>query len=105
MPLDSTNFEPTLLDDLCGAKAYIAQHGWCQRQSRNGTKVCMLGAIYEMTGGDSQVDWPRRHDACTALQHALGLEDFSEVVAWQDRPGRTVEEILKVYDLAIRANQ
>lgn len=103
MPLDSTAFAPSVLvTDLLAARDYIRARGWCQNQYHDtGGRVCALGAIRAVT--DSYTDSYNRCDAaCNALWQVLKIKlGECDIAAWNDEPGRTVENVLALYDLAI----
>lgn len=107
MPLDSTTFAPVVVVDLIAGRDYIREHGWCQHASRDGDRVCAFGGIFAVTGGHTSVGISpgdtRRTAACEDLQFALTekLGRYQSVAVWQDEPGRTVEEVLELYDFAI----
>jgi hypothetical protein len=72
------------------------EDGWSQRVMRRRGAVCMVGSL-------TITDY---EDYCSAEQsmleaiHALGYA-YSSVVAFNDDPRRTKEQVLEVYDTAI----
>lgn len=67
---------------LLRAAAYIEEHGWCQHTMRaHGGRVCMVGAVEEVTGESCSSAWTKLQDA---MEGACGH--------WNDAPGRTVAE-------------
>lgn len=75
--------------DAKAAADYIREHGWCQGITRNEKGgVCMYGAS-EFCGA-----------ACGGvyLDEAVREEIGMCVAGWNDKPGRTKEEVLAVFD-------
>lgn len=98
-----------LVTDLQDARKYIEEHGWCQNASFSGDRVCLFGAVFAITGKHVSTDDEirRREIACKALEKAVALKLGQEydpqtyfATVWQDEPGRTVDEIYEIYDLA-----
>lgn len=98
MPLDSVGFLTGVVADLVAGRDYIKRNGWCQHQSRDGMRVCALGGLLEVTPDNARQD-----AACVALARALraSLGQPREVAGWNDEPGRTIDDVLALYDLAI----
>lgn len=107
MPFDNAGFLTGVVADLIAGRDYIKRNGWCQNASRSGSRVCGFGGIFAVTGGHTSTpaEAARRQAACEALQRALdvkiGRVKSWSFGAWQDEPGRTVDDILALYDLAI----
>lgn len=77
--------------DAKKAADYIREHGWCQGTMRDEKgRVCAMGAT-EYCGAEN---WGQLVDA--AFRNELGGK--IGVVQFNDRPGRTVEEVLAVFD-------
>lgn len=79
-------------DVLEAAAEVIEVKGWCQKESVDGEgRVCVLGAV-------QSADLLNRHPltvrAMRALRNRLGLVQNYDVIAWNDRPGRTEGEVL-----------
>ncbi len=107
MPLDSTTFAPTtLVEDLRAAREYIATHGWCQKVSREGGRVCAVGGIFAVLGGlmcTDDVHSVRRCAAFDVLQETLARSGVPGPLSfWNDAPERTAEDVLALYDATIR---
>lgn len=84
---------------LTNARANIVNKGWCQGGNGTGPEgqVCALNALDDIVGSH------RSHEACiflrSVLHHKLGQN--RPVSNWNDEQGRTVEEVLMLYDIAI----
>lgn len=101
MPLDSVGFLTGVVAGLIAGRDYIKRNGWCQNQTRDGMRVCAYGAIFETIGPRAG---GQREEACAALQRALDAKLGHGAVAvagWNDEPGRTIDDVLALYDLAI----
>ena len=86
----------TTRETLIAARAAIVACGWAQGCYRNTRgQVCALGAIEAATGRMGAEGEP----AAAALTLAVG----GRLAAWNDAPGRTVEEVLSAFDRAIAA--
>ena len=68
---------------------YIREHGWCQRQLHDGSKSCIVGAMFRSIGG-----WPFYQERGRLERHT-GTKILS---LWNDAPGRTAEEVLQVLE-------
>lgn len=98
MPLDSTTYESQVVRDLRAGRERLVTHGWCQHQTRDGERRCALGAVLTVTMDK------RCKKASITLERALREKlsrPFVSVASWNDEPGRTVEEVLALYDFAI----
>lgn len=76
---------------LNDAATYLETHGWRQHDvGEHGSPCCVLGAIAEAAG---QGDTSNMHylAASRALHEVVGGN--TSVIAWNDAPGRTVEEV------------
>ena len=101
MPLDGTTYNPTL-EILQAAKTYIIERGWCQGSALNRAgNVCIVGAV------NMSLDWQDDTDLyCNVLWHleeTLGLPEHlsRELANWNDVKGRTVDEVLNLFDTTI----
>jgi hypothetical protein len=83
------------VDVLECALAILHKRGWCQghRMDSHG-RVCALGAI-DQTKASPML----RHAASRALERLVG---YDEVAWWNDRGGRTFEEVVELFQRAIR---
>lgn len=77
-------------DDLKAARARLAVPGvWAQSEEVNEAgRYCMYSATKSNASDD-------------VVKQALGVSYGKEVVEWNDAPGRTLDEVLAVYDKAI----
>src|SRR5437764_876044 len=96
MPFDGTQL-PLNVKTLLEAKAYMQEHGWCQRAYQTQTgEVCMMGAVRAVTKHDvylmANVEW--------FLNRALPPY-WSRVVDFNDLYTRTYEEVVAHWDRAI----
>ncbi len=72
----------------------LLTNGWCQKHERNMGQHCLIGAIKE----------ERMH---TCLVKEQAMENIESMVApswiseWNDRPGRTVDEVFDLIDRTI----
>lgn len=93
----------TTVEVLRGARALLAVHGWCQEEFLNAAGCyCAAGALNDAAGSTAQWSNGDSRDARDALKAALG--EFS-VLAWNDVPGRTVDEVLAAFDRAIATEE
>jgi hypothetical protein len=76
------------------ARSEIAREGWAQGQycGRYGG-YCLMGWPFMNVEGD---------EAMQAFARALGFENDTQATMWNDRPGRTKEEVLARMDAAIQ---
>jgi hypothetical protein len=108
--------DKTPLQLLVGAREVLANKGWCQRalarnaegesvyeDSSKAVSFCMIGALQYAGGkGFDTFSKPgvmvrgRLRRAITALYSPMGIERFN------DTEGRTKEEVLAVFDAAIK---
>jgi hypothetical protein len=96
----------TVKEVLVAARWMIDNVGWCQKNYRivNDNHVpvsfCALGAIEEVVVNSPDLIF----GAKSLLREQLGVKDanpYSYVPSWNDQAGRTKEEVLELYDLAI----
>lgn len=80
-------YQQALLD----AATYLETHGWCQNRAYDGDKSCMAGAVYRVIHGKDfvGVELPLYRQARFAIVDSIN----DLVVSWNDKPGRTVEEV------------
>lgn len=81
---------------LLDAAQYIRDHGWCQHQlmNRHGA-VCLAGALESAPG------WKNAQDAIEAVAR-LQPHASIWVSVWNDKPGRTKEEVIAVLEKAAK---
>lgn len=74
----------------------IRARGWAQRDytADNGS-VCILQAIHTVTGGTGAASEGALDVLRDRIRREFG-EDASSVPVWNDRPGRTVEDVLRI---------
>lgn len=103
MPFDGTHYitEDHIRSILRQGRARV-ERGWCQNHyeqhrrwyefGKPKASYCLLGAINE------------DEDAIIPLLHAIGLPfgDFEDLWEWNDAPERTKEEVLAVFDAALK---
>jgi hypothetical protein len=96
-------YEMTTKEVLIKARKLIEKpEAWCQGNYRhfnaNGDAVrwCPKGSLMEITCRLSVVSFS---DALGTLERALGAP---KVAVWNDTPGRTHDEVLALFDRAIR---
>lgn len=92
-------------EDAQAVKQVLQEHGWCQGGYRDSHgRVCLLGAIFYMAVIE-QID-EAEHDALVDAIRAK-LRDRMEfmlpgmivpISLWNDKPGRTVEEVYELLD-------
>ena len=88
MPFDGTELSPVTQALIKGKRRIEA--GWCQHAGRARGMVCAAVAI-----GDAPIE------SVLLFQRAIGTLHIAD---WNDAPGRTKEEVLAAYDLAISAS-
>lgn len=72
------------------AADYIESHGWIQGMwNTTDGAVCMVGALAQAVSGRA----PRKA-ATTELRRELCLGEYTTLISWNDRPGRTKDEVL-----------
>lgn len=79
-------------DVLLTAAHLLAQHGWCQRQSRSGSgALCVVAAIAAAAGGAKTLE-DRAHHALEVW--VIWHSNHDSVAEWNDAPERTKDEVL-----------
>ena len=83
------------------ARALLAKDGWCQgAYTNNNGEHCVMGAIRACT--PDYWDQQRQSlDAYLALKSVI----HQDPVVWNDQKGRTMRQVLKAFDEAIRAEE
>jgi hypothetical protein len=81
--------------DLRNAAGYLREHGWQQgSMGRKGGPMCLGGALWECVGRTRPIG---SFSAALGIGHPqepiLAL-DWGGVAYWNDRPGRTLDEVL-----------
>lgn len=78
---------PEVRDVLLGAAEVIAERGWCQgRYLDSSGAVCIEGSLRRA----AQPSHDHLFEACLAVDRNVGRD----IVAWNDAPGRTAEEVI-----------
>ena|SRR5690606_11551681 len=88
------------IDVLRRSRELIEEFGWIQ--GNYGSKevgFCSAGAICECEG--EGFPEPAVEDACDAFDDAVDGDGYYGTVSFNDAPGRTKEEVLKMFDQAI----
>lgn len=78
-------------EDAKAAAEYMREHGWCQGTLQNEQgQCCANGAM------DKAIPSVTRFiDVQNAFYRELGIKSVTD---WNDKPGRTQEEVLAVFD-------
>jgi hypothetical protein len=94
-----SSYSEQVKKDAKAAADYIREHGWIQGRyfenmpNLDGTKgngaCCVHGAMMKATNVNT---------CGTPLRYAFAREIDRDIVAWNDTPGRTKEEVLAVFD-------
>lgn len=103
----SKSAEELRLDEiLMATEANLRDHGWCQGVQRDVQgRFCLRGAllrgIESVWGGPRATNfWPAYDNLMQRLTNRT--DPTVTPVIWQDRPGRTFEEVLEAIDLVRR---
>ncbi len=94
-------FDGSKLDDVTCLLIEGHEHverGWCQGACYRDGAVCMLGALGFRNDRRPEAEPLTVQKAMTRLEHAIGTHAIG---AWNDAAGRTKEEVLRVFDIAI----
>ncbi len=99
----------TIKEILLAARTLILQ-GWClgtyardvnghpvSPQHVTATSFCMMGAIWRVSPGFDRY----KHGAMGQLESVVPRDQGKSLGWWQDQPGRTVDDVLAAFDLAI----
>ncbi len=91
--------EGPVVNGLKRARGFV-ERGWCQHMGADAKgNVCMSGALNRATCHNHSAYLRGEVDAVRfAVVKAIGWEN---IPAWNDRPGRTKEEVLAAIDRAI----
>lgn len=92
----------TTLEVLVKARARLAEPGvWVNRGPEADTEACVVTAIADAS---RQLDCEAEYKdaAWSAVGHAISGE-YMYLGAWNDAPGRTLDEVLAAFDKAIAA--
>lgn len=69
----------------------IRKYGWTQGKFHDSRGYCILGAIHASYSSD-----PLLEVVCKSLIRERIGGEYSSIVAWNDAPNRTIEEVLDV---------
>ena len=102
MPFDGTELNPDARH-LLRAKEWLLNHGWCQKPFDDvtgaGCVATAIGKTNDHRGADG-FSW-----AAWWMCEAVGVEpsiwDGHSIGQWNDTPGRTLQEVLDMFDTAI----
>ncbi|HEY8685960.1 MAG TPA: hypothetical protein VIO57_10180 [Chloroflexota bacterium] len=72
----------------------LLTNGWCQRKFEDGDRRCFLGALYDAVGYSPTFD----RVANSIVIAAFDILEGQHAQLWQDKPGRTVFEVLDLLD-------
>jgi hypothetical protein len=85
-----------------GAYARDASNETIHFSDLNATCFCTVGAIYRANGPFIDNNTTGEYYGLRYLWKAVKLENEPELTHWNDAPGRTLNDILDVYDKAIQ---
>jgi hypothetical protein len=88
----------TTAQTLRAAREKVITDGWWDGGDSEG--VCVANACMDVSGRAWDVD---RMLICRLLGDEAGREQATTIFNWNDAPGRTVEEVLALFDEAIAA--
>jgi hypothetical protein len=98
MPFDGTEFKlPAITTMLMAGRDTILRCGWVQHFTRTWSGVCIVGSLSDYTHSQFQ-------EAAAFLLDAiedLGYGQSRSLPAFNDAPGRTLGQVIAVYDRAI----
>ncbi len=85
--------------ELCELAAQeIEAHGWCQgAYSTSDNAHCVIGAVWAVShelGLGARVWWDALHELARRAGSKRAEEGGEPLFMWNDKPGRTVEEVL-----------
>lgn len=92
-----SKYSEQVRQDAARAADYLREYGWCQGMMFVGKKCCAIGACWKGTeyfGETEDQHFSRDYHLFQAIAEQTG----SGVARWNDRPGRTKEEVLAVFD-------
>lgn len=88
------------------AKALLEKGGWCQNRASCGSQRCLSAAIEDACiqnfGCYEDVFRHLRYQVEYVVAHIERSQRVISIPVWNDRPGRTLEEVYAVLDEAIR---
>lgn len=101
MPFDGSTYETEVTRWLIEGRENLLRYGWHPGPGAVGSqgRVCMLAALPVWGRLPEQVE--RTTEVLLDALEQLGHEHNGHPSYWQDMPGRTLGEVLAVYDRAI----
>lgn len=104
MPFDNVPSEDSRVELLRGVRRELVQRGWCQHEYLNvAGQVCAVGAAVAVFGAFDEKG-NLRNGCCdidraeTELARAWGNKTGSDIIIWNDVPGRKLDDLLKHID-------
>lgn len=101
------SLSPELKHRLLTARALLAKReNWIQGAAKQGNCYCLWGALFY--DPDKPSDWPINDHGVlvahirAAIARVTGDEKCCTIPMFNDMPGRTYEDVIKVLDLAIK---
>jgi hypothetical protein len=79
-----------------GHQAHDANGNFCDPSDDRAVSFCIIGAIEHGRSELVEGYWP-----CTQILERLRKKVCTSPVAWNDKPGRTKEEVLAIFDAVI----
>jgi hypothetical protein len=77
---------------LAAAADLLESAGWTQSAYRQDGALCVVGAVRAACHGDPYRPSSRTGDALRLLERRLGVDN---IVAWNDAPDRTCEDVTR----------
>jgi hypothetical protein len=81
------------------ARNVLFERGWCQNALEDEGRVCAVGAVNVADHGCAQWDF-ENYGASISARAALNAAAGTEIVAFNNTPERTFDEIVDVFDKA-----
>jgi len=97
MPFDGKNRTISPLTRILVDGRQRLDQGWCQHRARQRDSACMIGSLVISDYEEFVAAERLLLDAIVALGHAQ-----SSIAEFNDAPERTKQQVLQVYDHAIR---
>lgn len=93
MMIKSGRFHATTTQPRAAAASALRAAGWVQQIGRSGLRCCLATAIDDAVSrpdGMPRENW----EAFMDVSNALGFVNQAALIMWNDRPGRTIEEVI-----------
>lgn len=103
-----------LRQHLTDARDLIEGHGWVQKKfGTSGDGFCLVGSLVQASGvamnrhRQQGLDPPktREHEALALILKLIEGDSLHDVVEWNDREGRTREQVLELLETAIECTK